>query len=237
MRLRYCPLLIIALLSVSLPVQASPWYPIETGHLWSYSQTGGEPVSAIVDPPETFAGVFAQPVHWNNGVIEYLTQDTAGRVFLHGMIHPDGSFLFFEPPILRMDPDLTVGHEWEATYEVIHYNADDVEVARQQGRSTFHVLDIRPVTVPAGTFLAAEVLRTEQTDPPTDSGVSSGSSPVSPDQVGFTAFRDMYAEGIGWIRRTNEDGTWVFYRLQTFGVDGVPAQASSWGAVKSKFGN
>ena len=220
MQLRACSLLILTLLTLSLPAQASRWYPIETGHRWVYSSTTGEPVSSIIQAPESFAGSLFQPLAWDSGTREYLSQDESGRVLFHGISFPDGSYIVFDPPILRMDSGLTLGHEWETVYDAIQYTVDGVEIRREQARSTRRVIGVGNVTVAAGTFPAAEVLRTEET----------GFLPPS-------SFRDTYAEEIGWVLRTDENGSSVLFELTAYGANGVPTGLSSWSALKSQFGN
>ena len=218
MRFRECSLLILSLLTVSFPAKASQWYPIDTGRYWVYSGPGGGSYSAVVGAPESFAGSIVQPLQWSGGVRDNLSQDGAGRVFHHGMTYPDGSYVVFDPPMLFMDSDLTPGHQWEAIHEVIHYSAGGVEVGREQGRETSLVINVGPVDVPAGTFLAVEVLRTREWS----------SLPI------YT-FRDMYAEGVGWVRRTEEDGTSVIFALESYGGGPLRTEASTWGAVKSLY--
>ncbi len=219
MRLRECSLLILALLTVSLPAQASEWYPIDSGRFWVYSSPGGSSSSATVEVPDSFAGSLVQPLVWNSGVRENLSQDGAGRVFHHGLSGaPDGSYVVFDPPMLLMDSDLTLGHQWETIHEVIDYNADGVEVGRQQQHVTSRVIDVRPVDVPAGTFLAVEVLRTRDLS-----------------SLPSYTFREMYAEGVGWIRRTDENGTSVLFELESYGPSSVATEATTWGAIKSLY--
>lgn len=219
MRLRECSLLILTLLTVSLPAQASEWYPIDTGRSWVYSSPDGGAYSAAVETPESFAGSLVQPLQWDSGTRENLSQDEAGRVFHHGMTGaPDGSYLVHDPPFLRMDSELTPGHEWEAIYEVIHYSADGVETMRQQARITYRVIGVGPVDVPAGTFQAAEVLITRELE-----------------TLPLYTFRDWYAEGVGWIRRTEENGTSVLFELEAYGPAAVPTESTTWGAIKSQY--
>jgi len=219
MRFRACSLLIFTLLTVTLPAQASEWYPIDTGRFWVYSSPNGGLYSATVEAPELFAGSLVQPLNWDPGTRESLSQDEAGRVFHHGQTGaPDGSYVVFDPPFLFMDSELAAGLEWGATYEVIHYSADDVEVMRQQARMTFRVIGVGPVDVPAGAFQAAEVLITRELE----------TLPV------YT-FRNWYAEGVGYIRRTEEDGTTVLFELESYGPGAVPTEATTWGAIKSLY--
>jgi hypothetical protein len=117
-----------------------------------------------------------------------------------------------------MDSDLTPGHEWGADFDITQYNADGVVLWSGWGRMTFHVVGVGPVDVPAGTFIAAEVLITRE-----------GST------LPLHTFRDWYAEGVGWIRRTREDGTSVLYELESYGPVDVPTEATTWGAIKSLF--
>ena len=219
MRLRVCSPLILILLTVSLPAQASPWYPIDTGRFWVYSSPGGGASSATVDAPELFAGSIVQPLHWDSGTRECFSQDGAGRVFHHGLTGaPDGSYVVNDPPFLRMDSELTPGHEWEAVYEVIHYTADDVEVMRQQGRMTYSVVGVGPVEVPAGIFHAAEVLVTRELE-----------------TLPLYTFREWYAVGVGWIRRTEENGTSVLFELESYGPVSVPTETTTWGRIKAQY--
>jgi hypothetical protein len=221
MQLRTFSSLILALLTVSLRAQASDWYPIDTARFWVYSTPDGGSYSGTVEAPESFAGSLVQPLQWNPGTRELLSKDEAGRVFLHGLNGaPDGSYVVFDPPILRMHSQLTLGQEWEASYDVVHYNAGGVEVGRQQGHETFLVIDFGSVDVPAGTFPAAEVLRTRDLD-----------------SLPSYTFRDMYAQGVGWIRRTDENGTAVLFELESYGPGSVPTDNSTWGAVKSLYSN
>jgi hypothetical protein len=143
-----------------------------------------------------------------------------------------------------MDSELTMGHERESVTDVIEYNADGVEVFRLSERSTFLVIGVGPVDVPAGTFPAVEVLRTVERNPLDQAVFPSGASLHSPalhraslGQSYSFAFRDAYAEGIGWIRRTNEHGTSVLVELEACGVNGVPTEALSWGAMKWQYKN
>jgi hypothetical protein len=212
--------------------------------LWVYSTPGGGSQSATIEAPEPFAGLIVQPLRWDAGVREYLSQDAAGRILQHGVTYPDGGYVVFAPSILLMDSELTLGHEWEAITDVIEYSADGVEVFRLRERSTFRVIDIGSVDVPAGTFHAAEVLRTVERTPLARAAFPSGASLRSSaphgalfGQSSFYAFRDTYAEGIGWIRRSDENGTSVLVELEACGVDGVPTEALSWGEMKWQFKN
>jgi hypothetical protein len=229
---------------VSLPTQASDWYPIDTGRFWIYSGPGGSPYSATIEDPESFAGSIVHPLQWDNGPREYLSQDQAGRVFHHGVTYPDGGYAVFDPPYLLMDSELTLGHEWEAIFDIIEYNPDSVEVFRLRERSTFRVINFGPVDVPAGTFHAAEVLRTVERDPLARAAFPSGASLLSSARQGASigqslvfTIRKMYAEGIGWIRRTVENGTSVLFELEDYGGGPTPTKASTWGAVKSLYRN
>jgi hypothetical protein len=219
MKSRVFSLLFFTLLTVTLPAQASDWYPIDTGRFWVYASYYGEPSSATVEAPDIFLGSPVQPLRWNTGHRELLSTDEAGRVFQHGSDgDPDGNYGVYDPPILLMDSGLTPGHEWEANFDVIQYNADGEELWSGWKHLTFHVIGVGPVDVPAGTFVAAEVLVT---------GESSWQAPYT--------FRDWYAEGVGWIRRTREDGTSVLYELESYGPVDVPVDVTTWGAIKSLF--
>jgi hypothetical protein len=218
MRLRECSLLILALLTLSLPAQASEWYPIDTGRFWVYSSPGGGWYIATVQAPQLFAGSLVQPLQWEPGNRENLSQDGAGRVFHHGLSGaPDRSYVVFDPPFLWMDSELTVGHEWETTFDVIEYNADSVEVWRGWQRVTCRVIGFGPVEVPAGTFQAAEVLVTRDAS-----------------SLPSYTFRNMYAEGVGYIRRTDESGN-VLFELESYGPLAVPTETTTWGAIKSLY--
>ena len=140
-------------------------------------------------------------------------------MFQHGSDGaPDGTYVVYDPPIFLMDSDLTPGHEWEANFEISECNADGVELWSGWGRITFHVIGIGPVDVPAGTFQAAEVLITREGN-----------------TLPLYTFHEWYAEGVGWIRRTQEDGTSVLYELETYGPIDVPVEATTWGAIKALY--
>ena len=131
MRLREGSLLFLILLTVSIPAQASPWYPIATGWTWVYSSSSGGSPTATFEAPESFAGSLVHPLRWDTGNREYFSQDESGRIRLHGVSHPDGSYAVLNPPILTMDSGLTPGHEWEAVTTAIYYGADGMEVRRE----------------------------------------------------------------------------------------------------------
>ncbi|MDH3198611.1 MAG: hypothetical protein OEO21_10265, partial [Candidatus Krumholzibacteria bacterium] len=219
-------------------------YPIDTGRFWVYSSPGGGSQSATVEAPESFAGSIVQPLRWDGGVSEYLSQDGAGRVFHHGLTYPDGGYVVNDPPTLVMDSELTLGHEWEASHDVIEYSPDGVEVFRLWERWTYRVIDIGPVDVPAGTFDTAEVLITVEREPLARAAFPSGASLLSSAPQGaslgqslFYTLRNTYAEGIGWILRTDENGTSVLFELEAYGGGPVPTEATTWGAVKSLYKN
>ncbi|RKZ15922.1 hypothetical protein DRQ53_07720 [bacterium] len=220
MRIRDCYLLILILLTLNVPAQASPWYPIESGRIWTYSSTAGGPTTAVMQDPESFDGSLLQPLLWTSGTREYFSLDEFDRVLFHGAAFSDGSFIVFDPPIVRMDPELMLGHEWETQTVSILYDHSGIEVRRVQARSSYRVIAVGSVTVSAGTFPAAEILRTEET------GFLPGSS-----------FRDTYAEDIGWILRTDENASSVLFELTGYGAHGVRTEISSWSAVKSRYGN
>jgi hypothetical protein len=165
-----------------------------------------------------FGGSLVQPLQWNPGRRELFSQDGAGRVFHNGLAGaPDGSYVVFDPPFLWMDSELTPGHEWETTFDVIEYNADGVEVWRGWQRLACRVIGFGPVEVPAGTFQAAEVLITRE----------ASSLPT------YT-FRNMYAEGVGYIRRTDASGN-VLFELESYGGAPTPTEAVTWGAIKALY--
>jgi len=229
-------------LAVALPAQASDWYPIDTGRFWVYSSPGGGSDYATIEAPESFAGSIVQPLQWDNGPREYLSQDAAGRVFHHGVTYPDGGYVVFDPPFLLMDSELTLGHEWEAIFDIIEYNPDSVEVFRLWEHSTFRVIGFGPVDVPAGTFHAAEVLRTVERGPLARAEFPSGASILSSAPQGASlgqslvfTIREMYAEGVGWIRRTVENGSSLLFELEAYGPGAVPTKATTWGAIKSQY--
>jgi len=234
--------LVLIVLTVSLPAQASEWYPIDTGRFWVYSSPGGGSESATIEAPELFAGSLVQPLQWDGGPREYFSRDVAGRVFHHGVTYPDGGYVVFDPPFLLMDSELTLDHEWETIFDIIEYSPDGVEVFRLWERSTFRVIGFGPVDVPAGTFHAAEVLRTVERDPLARAAFPSGASLLSSAPQGASLGQSLiftisenYAEGVGWIRRTVENGTSLLWELEAYGPHGVPTKASTWGAVKSLY--
>ena len=244
MRLREGCLLFLVLLTVSIPARASRWYPIDTGWSWVYSSAGGGLQTAIVEAPVPFAGSLVHPLRWEPGSREYVSEDEFGRVFFYGVTSPDGSYVIFTPPVLRMDSELVPGREWEAITTAIYYAADGVEVRRERRSSTFRVIDIGPVEVGAGIFNGAEILHTEEVDPLASAGLSSGASLLFPAPQGTSlerrfrySFRDTYGEGIGWIRRTDESGISVQFELDSYKRPGVPSAESSWGALKSQYKN
>lgn len=152
---------------------------------------------------------------------EYYSEDTSGQVFQHGVTNQDLTYVVFEPPVLRMPvlrmpASLTPGAQWETTYQAIYYSMDGVELGRQSGYSGFHVVGVGSIDVPAGTFVAAEVLRTEQVGATT------------------TVFRDWYAQGVGWIRRTDESGAVVQSHLDSDGGP-TPTKTVTWGAAKWRY--
>jgi len=219
MRLQNCSLLVLALLTVSFPAQASDWYPIDTGRSWVYSGADGRSHFATVGAPESFAGSLVQPLQWFPGSRENLSQDGAGRVFHHGVSgYPAGGYVVFDPPVLRMESELTLGQEWEVTYEAVYYDAGDVEVSRDQWRETFHVINVGPVDVPAGTFQAAEVRRTTERN-----------------GLPWYTFRESYAPGVGYVRRTEDDGTTVIFKLEAYWGGELRTEATTWGAVKALY--
>lgn len=227
---------------MNLSAQASRWYPIDTGRIWIYSAQFGGSNSATVGDPELFTGLLLQPLRWDGDVCEYLSKDGTGRVFLYGVSYPDGGYVVFSPPILRMDSELTLGHEWESITDIIEYNADGTEIWRGRGHSTFSVIALGPADVAAGTFQAAEVLRTEEINPLARTRRSSGASFLSPALQGaslglrvFNTFRDTYAEGIGCILRTDENGASVLFELEACGVNGVPTESATWGKIKALY--
>ena len=218
MRTRDIALLALILSTASIQARASEWYPVATGRHWLYSDPYGGTVTATVQAPEMFEGTLVQPLLWETGGREHLTVDGSGRVLFHGVSNPDGSYFVFYPPTIRMDADLTPGHTWESVTEAVLYTPEGVEYRRAEAVSTFEVLSVGPVTVPAGTFQAVEIRHTETSFlfPPVD-------------------VRDTFAEGIGWIRRTDASGFAVYFQLLGYGLDGVRNQDSSWGGVKALF--
>ena len=224
MRIQERLFLLLALLILSVPAHASPWYPIDTGRLWIYNAASGGTVNSIVGATETFAGALVQPLEWNSGNREYFSEDGSGRVFQHGVSHPNGDYVVFDPPFLRMDSELTPGHEWESVVEVVYYDGDHVEVQRLESHLSYQVVGSGLVEVEAGVFEAVEVLVTEQREPV---------PPLTKRVV--TSFREHYAEGVGWILRTDETGNSMIFELEAYGEAGVSNDTSSWGALKAQY--
>ena len=212
---RQLSLLVFVLLTVGVPAHASDWYPIDTGRSWSYSGTGGSTSSATIDAPAVFAGALAQPLHWNANVLEWMSQDGSGRVYEHGLTYPDGSYVVFDPPMLRMDSDLTPGHQWETTFDRITYNVVGAEVGRVTAHFVYEVKGVGAVNVPAAAFQGVDVQITRS-----QTGV--------PDYV----FDEWYVEGVGFVLRT--DTTGIVFQLTAYGPL-LATQGVSWGAVKAMY--
>lgn len=122
--------------------------------------------------------------------------------------------------MLRMDSELTLGHEWETVCTITYYNAAGVEVEHHQGRESYSVISVGPFDVIAGTFaVAAEVLHK--------------SGPVG--SVPYT-FREYFAEGVGKIRQTQENPNFVTFELTSYGPL-VAIQPTTWGRVKALYKN
>ena len=223
---------ILTALTLSLLVQASPWYPLGTGRTWVYLDVHRAIlIAATTQPPETFAGATVIPLQWAPGPREFLSQDENGRVFEHGVAYPDGGYLVFDPPMLRMENTLMLGQQWETLTTAILHAPDGAEIQRGFARSAFEVIAIGPVTVAGETFDAAEVLRTEE------SNLQPGAAhaPESTKSRFSTTFRDSYAEGVGYILRTDANGVSPSFILHSY-QGGVPTELASWGEVKSLFG-
>jgi len=233
MRIR-ASLLILTLLAIGLPAYASDWYPIDTGRFWVYTSPGGTSYSATIDASELFVGAIVQPLHWDSGVRELLSEDGAGHVYLHGQDGADGSYVVYDPPVLRMDSDLTPGLGWEATAEVIGYSVSGVELFRGQLHMTFDVIAIGSVDVPAGTFVAAEVLQTiETTISPAGTSAPYCAALGSSAPLGVYTFHEVYGDGVGWIRRTDDTG--LVFELMSYGPTPLPTRETTWGGVKALF--
>lgn len=82
------------------------------------------------------------------------------------------------------------------------------------------MLGVQSVTVPAGTFTATEILHSAEKD----------GQP-------YTTFHDFFADGVGWIKRTNADGSTILFELDSYGPSSVATEAASWGRVKTIFQN
>ncbi len=219
--------LLLVLVALAVPAQASNWYPIESGLAWVYSDTEGELHTGIIGAPISFHGATVQPLEWNSGSIEYFSDGGSGRVLQHGVTYPDGNSIEFDPPILRMDSELTLGHAWESNTTAIYYGPDGVETARGWSRSAFEVLDVRSMEVAAGTFLVAEVYRTEARE----------DTEVPSKREILYNFREYYADGVGWVLRTDHSGTRKLFELEAYGPGGVSNDTSSWGALKAIYEN
>ena len=72
-----------------------------------------------------------------DGSVSYWSSDPGGDIYLHG-----GDSFHFDPPVLYLDVPLSVGKAWSTT------------TATPSGAVTYtgRVVEVRSVTVPAGTF-------------------------------------------------------------------------------------
>lgn len=232
-------LLIAILLIPGLPARASTWFPIDAGRFWVYSSQGQGPASVTIEEQEEFGGSLTHPFRWNHGDREYLYENGAGQVYLHGVRFSNGYYVVFDPPVLRMEPDLTLNQEWSTTTVVTQYTDTGAKLTGSIERFTYRVIAMGPIEVGAGEFDAAEVLvSVERGNSPAGARAAVAELPLTlaaPASRRATSVIDSYAAGVGWIRRTDENRISVIFELQDYGSTGVPVATTSWGELKARF--
>lgn len=214
----------------------SPWFPLPTGWVWSYtSPAGGFQTTEILGTIEVIGHTCAvRDVHVDvpqgtDDLVNYWSSD-GDDVFLHGFTRDDGLQAAFDPPVLYIDPPLFVGKTWRTTFQRYNDlngqfpNGDPVTVA-------FGVLDFAEITVPAGTFQAYKIGAVV----PPGSAIPTGHDLLGrreDDLASGESTHDWVTAGVGPVRSV---GSFLeTFELVSYGGP-VSVTEESWAAIKQRW--
>ena len=236
---RLIPVLCVLLAPLSSSAQ-TPYARLDPSDEASFESPAGATLSRDVTVEETLVtGVVATRIeneeleigggqtYWN-----YWTF-ADGQLFLHGFWRPVEEFgRVYDPPILWIDADPTVGDAWQTQFQAFDFTTGD---PTGQPRTDVAVTAAETIDVPAGSF---EVVLFEYVDQRAAksgfdllgrrSGVARDTEPPNP----ITVF-EWRSVTTGLVR----SGTTLEPQEDWFELVGgtVDAAARSWGAVKREF--
>jgi len=127
--------------------QNHQYFPLVLDSVWEYSITEGTSTvgitgTATINGLETYVRLSILTGPHAQTVINYWSLNEEGDVFLHGASNADGFSVTYDPPILWLDPPLSVGQSW-----IVETMADNQFLSFTTG-----IIWEGEVTVPAGLF-------------------------------------------------------------------------------------
>lgn len=154
----FCLLSLFAQLAAAFSV--APYLPLSDGNTWSYRLTESNgrvstETVAVQAGTVTYNGVATKALRWNDGYVEYYSNDSQG-IRVHAGFDPSSNqtMVFNGTGAILAPADITIGQTIASS--------GTVTIPGQTGTSlsystTANILGLESVTVPAGTFNALKM--------------------------------------------------------------------------------
>jgi len=220
---------------------AQEYHPLTIGSQWEYFSTVSGTELMSIDREEEILGTITRvrrTVDDIQTVENFLTQDSAGSLFLHGARNLTfGVEWAYVPPIRMVDAPLSLDKAW-VTEGVVRYNLDGTPIGDEPMDFPFRVYTEGSVTVPAGEFYAygvgwdiAPVARIRTSAGDFDFlGRHLGTRGALSDNA-----TDWYSVGVGLVIHTTLQDEQLGYRLVSYALPPVPTRNETWSGIKALF--
>lgn len=154
-------LLLVIVLTVSVPALAGSFFPLMPGATWTFANEPGATWTFSLGGPVLWHGALCHPRLEVSGAFvgrSYWSEDADGLVLLNGLeyLTGDGGVWYFDPPAVYLDPDLLPGEQFVSEAGVYEVTDSGNEFYGLQ-TVTLTCLDRDPVTTPFGTYPAIAV--------------------------------------------------------------------------------
>jgi hypothetical protein len=215
------------------PARADDFLPLAVGNFWEYVDEDGDVEIQVVVGTAEIWGTEVHVVEFqespvDEGLLDFWTSGPDGNVCLWGFWRDDAGWgLLYDPPVRFVDAPLSLGKEWENTFDA--YGLPDTLLVGTSHLSLV-VTEEGDLTVPAGVFHSFGIATDEGEGP----GPVPGDYTILGRRRAADGVRDAsqwwWSDGVGQVQY----GASGLFQLSSYFMT-TPAQPLSWTRIKAVY--